>query len=117
MGEIAITIGGRRYPISCDDGQEEHAARLAAYVDKRARELSNAVGRVSEAKLLVMTSLVIADELTDARDELDRLQSQAKIAEWKARSDAEAALAERYAPLIDALAERIESIAGRMEKD
>ena len=117
MGEVAVTIGGRRYPVSCDDGQEEHVAKLAAYVDRRAQELAGSVGRVSEARLLVMTSLVVADELADAYDELDRLQSQTKIAERRARVDAEAALETRFAPLVDALAERIESIAGRLEKD
>ena len=116
MGEVAVTIGGRRYPVSCDDGQEEHVAKLAAYVDRRAKELAGSVGNVSEARLLVMTTLVVADELADAYDEIDRLQSQTKVAEWKVRSDAEAALESRFAPLVDALAERIESIAGNLEK-
>ena len=117
MGEVAVTIGGRRYPVSCDDGQEEHVAKLAAYVDRRAQELAESVGRVGEARLLVMASLVVADELADAYDELDRLQSRTKFAERKARVDAETALETRFAPLVDALAERIESIAGRLEKD
>ena len=116
MGEVAVMIGERRYSVSCDDGQEEHVAKLAAYVDRRARELAESVGRVSEARLLVMTCLVVADELADAYDEIDRLQSQTKIAERRARVDAEAVIERRFAPLVDALAARIESIAGRMEK-
>lgn len=117
MGEVAVTIGGRRYPVSCDDGQEEHVAKLAAYVDRRAQELVDTVGRVGEVRLLLMASLVVADELADAYDELDRLQSRARIAERRARVDAEAALEAKFAPLVDALAERIENIAGRVEKD
>ena len=117
MGEVAVTIGGRRYPVSCDDGQEEHVAKLAAYVDRRAQELTEAVGRVGEVRLLLMASLIVADELADAYDELDRLQSRAKIAERRARVSAEAALEAKFAPIVDALAERIENIAGRLEKD
>ena len=117
MGEVAVTIGGRRHPVSCDDGQEEHVSKLAAYVDKRAQELEETVGRVGEVRLLLMASLVVADELADAYDELDRLQSQARIAERRARVDAEAALEAKFAPLVDALAERIENIADRLEKD
>ena len=117
MGEVAVTIGGRRYPVSCDDGQEEHVAKLAAYVDRRANELAESVGRVGEGRLLVMACLVIADELADAYDEMDRLQSQAKIAERRVRVGAEATLSTTFAPLVDALAERIETIAGRLEKD
>ena len=117
MGEVAVTIGGRRYPVSCDDGQEEHVTKLAAYVDRRAQELSETVGRVGEVRLLLMTSLIVADELADAYDELDRLQSHAKITERRARVDTEKALEAKFAPLVDVLAERIESIAGRLEKD
>ena len=64
-----------------------------------------------------MACLVIADELADAYDELDRLQSHSRLAERRARVDAEAGLDSRYAPLVEALAERIESIAGSLEKD
>ena len=117
MGEVAVTIGGRRYPVSCDDGQEEHVAKLAAYVDRRAQELTESVGRVGEVRLLLMASLIVADELADAYDELDRLQSRAKIAERRAHVSAEAALEAKFAPIVDALAERIENIAGRLEKD
>lgn len=91
MGEVAVTIGGRRYPITCDDGQEEHVAALAAYVDQRASALAATVGEVGEARLLVMASLVVADEVTEI----------------------ESALALR----VEALAARIESIAGRLEND
>jgi len=91
VGEVAVTIGGRRYPITCDDGQEEHVAALAAYVDQRASALAATVGEVGEARLLVMASLVVADEVTEV----------------------ESALALR----VEALAARIESIAGRLEND
>lgn len=91
MGEVAVTIGGRRYPITCDDGQEERVAALAAYVDQRASALAATVGEVGEARLLVMASLVVADEVTEV----------------------ESALALR----VEALAARIESIAGRLENN
>lgn len=91
MGEVAVTIGGRRYPITCDDGQEEHVAALAAYVDQRASALAATVGEVGEARLLVMASLVVADEVAEIESAL--------------------------APRVEALAARIEGIAGRLEND
>lgn len=91
MGEVAVTIGGRRYPITCDDGQEEHVAALAAYVDRRANALAATVGEVGEARLLVMASLVVADEMAEIEGAL--------------------------APRVEALAARIEGIAGRLEND
>ena len=117
MGEVAVTVGGRNYPIVCDDGQEEHVTKLAAYLDKRAAELGGQVGRVGEGRLLVMTSLMIADELADAYNEIDRLQEEAKAAGKKIRADTEAEMETKFVPIVEALADRIEGIAGRLESD
>lgn len=108
MAQVTVTVNGRRYPISCDDGQEAHLARLGAYIDKRVGELVAAVGQVGDAQLLVMVSLLIADELSDAYTDLDSLKSDDDAA---ARADAE----DRVADLMDRLAQRVERIAERLE--
>ena len=117
MGEISVTIGGRNYPIVCDDGQEAHVAKLAAYLDKQAAEIGKSVGRVGEGRLLVMVSLKIADELADAYDEIDRMQGQAKDAEKTIRANAESAVEAKLVPIVETIAGRIESVAGRLESD
>ena len=66
MALVTVTINGRDYEIACDDGQEAHLSRLGTYVDKRIGELVAAVGQVGGARLLVMASLLLADELSDA---------------------------------------------------
>ena len=68
MPEISISINGRNYPISCEEGEEEHIIRLGRYIDKRVKDLARNVGQIGEAHLLVMTNLVIADELSEAND-------------------------------------------------
>ena len=68
MPEISININGRQYPITCEEGEEEHITRLGRYIDKRVKDLARNVGQIGEAHLLVMTSLVIADELSEAND-------------------------------------------------
>jgi len=65
MAQVDITINERTYQIACDDGQEEHLRQLGEYVDKRVKELIDAVGRVGDSRLLVMASLLIADELSE----------------------------------------------------
>ena len=117
MGQVTVTINGRKYPIACDDGQEEHVARLAAYLDKRAVELGDQVGAVSEGRLLVMTSLLVADELSEAYDEVERLQEEARGADARAREKAEADIEERFADTVENLAERIERIAVTLESN
>ena len=117
MAQLSISIHGRKYPIVCDDGQEEHVTRLAAYIDKRASEIGETVGQVAEGRLLVMTTLLIADELQEAYDEMERLQVEAKFSEDTIREETRESLEAKVAPVVESLAVRIENIAAGLEKD
>ena len=68
MPEISVHINGRKYPITCEEGEEEHIIRLGRHIDKRVKDLVQNVGQIGEAHLLAMTSLVMADELSEAND-------------------------------------------------
>lgn len=103
MGQVDVQINGHSYSIGCDDGQEAHVRQLADYVDGRIQDLVNAVGQVGESRLLVMSSLMVADELSEAYAALER-DSQGGGTE-----------AETLAEAIEALAERIEGIAEALE--
>jgi len=92
MAQVTVTINGRGYQIACDDGQEAHLSRLAGYLDGKVGELTEAVGQIGDTQLLVMAGLLVADELSDMRE-------------------VEGDVADR----LDALAARIEDIAGRLE--
>ena len=104
MAQVEVTINGRDYRIACDDGQEEHLEGLAAYVDRRVSELVSAVGQVGEARLLVMVSLLIADELSETYASLENDGGAAA-------TDA----ADKLAAATEALAEKIETIAAKLE--
>jgi cell division protein ZapA len=117
MGQVAITIRGRSYPIACDDGQDEHVIRLASYLDKRAVELERTVGVVGEARLLVMVALLIADELAEAHEELRDARDAVSGAEQAARRATLESVERRIAPALGRLAERLDDIAGRLEAD
>lgn len=110
MAQVTVTINGSDYLIACDDGQEAHLARLGAYVDNRASELVAAVGKVDDARLLVMLSLLLADELSDADAELDTARTADQGAAAKMTAE------ENLSANIDELAQRIENIAERLEQ-
>ncbi|HKY95899.1 MAG TPA: cell division protein ZapA [Kiloniellales bacterium] len=101
MGKLSVSINGRDYEFSCEDGQEEHLGEMAEVVNKRVKEVASAVGQVGEPRLLVMTALLLADELSDAYAELERRQ-QAGV------GGSEATLAK--------LAHRLERLASRMAR-
>ena len=108
MAQVSITINGRNYKVACDDGQEAHLKRLGDYVDKRLDELVAAVGQVGDSRLLVMVSLLLADELSDLYDETESLKGSGGGGNARAE--------EELAGTIESMAERIEKIAERLEQ-
>ncbi len=113
MPQVDVSINGRRYQIACDEGQEEHLSRLAEYVDQRVQELVGAVGQVGDARLLVMTSLLVADELAEAYSALEEKDDGAD-------GDGAGAAAARerdetLASIMESMALRIEGIADGLD--
>ncbi len=100
MAQVDVAINGRNYRVACDDGQEDHLRQLAEYVDRRVMELVESVGQIGEARLVVMASLLIADELSESFASLEAGDPEAE---------------ERLAQATDAVAERIKTIAAGLE--
>jgi len=112
LAQTTVRINGRSYPIVCDDGQEAHLARLAEFIDKRVGQLAAAIGRADDSRLLVMASLMIADELLDAQAELRAARAEAGETPGLAVAAAEEAIARR----IERVAARIEGLAAGLER-
>ena len=111
MPEVDVHINGRSYQIACDEGQEEHLSQLAEYVDKRVQELVGAVGQVGDARLLVMTSLLVADELSEAYSTLEEIEDAGNGGAVAADKRKEA-----MASTLEAMASRIEALASELEQ-
>lgn len=96
--QVTISLNGRDYTIGCGTGEEQRIKDLARGVDARLRQFGHQAGQSGEARLMVMTLLTMADELAEARggggNGLDP---------------------NIYAESIQALAKRIETVAGRLE--
>lgn len=105
MTQVAVTINGRNYSIACDEGQEPQVEKLAQYVNGKVEGLVQSVGQIGEPRLLMMASLIIADELSDLREEISTGQS------GNGTSTPETALASR----VDAAARHIEALAAALE--
>ncbi|HZU90274.1 MAG TPA: cell division protein ZapA [Stellaceae bacterium] len=103
MAEIAVTVNGRSFALSCEDGQESRTRRLAQYIDAKVRDFVKSLGQVGEMRLLLLAALVIVDELAEANQALE---------EERRRAQAEA---ETAAARIADLAARLEAIAARLE--
>lgn len=113
MALIKLKINDRSYEMTCDDGQEDHLRKLAAHVDERMRELAGTVGQVGEARLLIMASLMITDELYDAYDKIEVLEGDAEGESVNGVAE-KGALESECTAALESSAERIEAMAARL---
>jgi cell division protein ZapA len=74
MAQVNIQVNGRDYLIACEDGEEKHLRFLADYINRQVDGLVESVGQVGEARLLLMASLLVADELLEVSEELGALK-------------------------------------------
>jgi cell division protein ZapA len=125
MTQVDITINGRSYAITCDDGQEAHVGRLARYLDQKVTGLAKSVGQVGDARLLVMASLLVVDELVETDQALKQARNGAPPATQMPATAASPLTVSPpagademlLAQTLDRLAYRIETIVTRLEND
>ena len=67
MAQVTIEVNGRPYQVGCEDGQEAHLKELAALIDQQVKDVAKEVGPLGDTRLLLMASLLMADELADLR--------------------------------------------------
>ncbi|MFN7114319.1 MAG: cell division protein ZapA [Alphaproteobacteria bacterium] len=124
MAEVNISINGRIHEISCDSGQEGRVVDLASYIDQRLQQIARSGAAYNDAHLLVLTSLVLADELFETREKLAAVSAAPAAATVKGRKGDVAAEApaaanpedeKAMAQLLEKLAKRIDGIAARVQ--
>ncbi|MFZ4761989.1 MAG: cell division protein ZapA [Alphaproteobacteria bacterium] len=72
MARVMVEIQGRNYPLQCAEGDEEKVRALASKVALKAQAIfPKNMAAPAENHLLVMTALMLADEIQDLRQQLD----------------------------------------------
>ena len=120
MPELEITIGGKAFQVACQTGEEHFLRSAAQLLDNEAQPLLAQMGRLPEARMLLMAGLMLADKTAALEDELRGLR--ARVTELEARPTPEAQRVE--VPVIpaavnDSLAEiaaRAEALADAIEE-
>ena len=110
MAEVNITIANKQYSIACDEGQEQRVVDLAAFVDGRVKEIAAMGAGSNDSHLLVLNSIMMADELMDAQSN-NANNNQATLDGLAITQEDEAAITDA----IDQMAERINAIAGNLK--
>lgn len=115
MSTLHIMINGRDYQVACDDGQETHVKMLADDIDNRVRALSSRMGQAGDSVLLVLASLMMADELHEIRQQISDFKKQNTGATASDQSRMEE-MEQVIAGTISEIALRIEKIADQIER-
>jgi len=76
MPEVTIEIGGRAFEVACQAGEEPYLQAAARMLDEEAAVLSAQVGRVPEARMLLMAGLMLADKTANLQDRLATAEAE-----------------------------------------
>jgi cell division protein ZapA len=118
MAQVSVTINGRQFRMTCEDGQEEHLEKLARELDARIGGLRAKFGEIGDTRLTVMAAITVVDELAEAGTRVKRLEE-----ELAALQDARTVISDRnkaaqasIATALSAAAERIEGITKKLNQ-
>lgn len=112
MPDLEIFIGGRSFTVSCQPGEEHFLRGASAMLDTEAQPLVAQMGRLPEARMLLMAGLMLADKTAAVEDEIRVLK--AKLADLEGRPQPEREKLE--VPVVPpGLRETLAEIAARAE--
>jgi cell division protein ZapA len=117
VAQVTVKINGFSYTVGCEDGQEQHLLAMAEQVEKRIDSIKAIGGNSGEARLLVLASLLMADEIHDLRLEQDGLRKAAdRAARREGKAGGEGGKDPELTRKIGRLAMRAEQIAADLER-
>ena len=98
MADVRLSIAGREYIVTCNDGEELRLQALGAMVDEKAREAGGPSGGLNESRLLLFAALLLADKLHDGSN-----------------GDGGTSVSQSDDPIVTQAAETLERLADRLE--
>jgi cell division protein ZapA len=104
MSNVKLAIGGRQFTVACAEGEEDHVTGLGEMIAAKVGTMADSNGQ-NEARMLLFAALLLADELHEATVRSSPGETPAALAAFDHHSS------ER----LDAIAERLENLAVRLE--
>jgi cell division protein ZapA len=81
MPEVKIEIGEREFEVACNAGEEDYLHAAAGMLDEEAKVLAAQIGRIPEARMLLMAGLMLADKTVGLQDKLQAVEERLAKAE------------------------------------
>ena len=118
MSQVNVTINGRQFRMACEDGEEARLSRLAEELDASIATLRTRFGEIGDTRLTVMAALTLADQLSETKEKLQRLEPELATLRNASVASADHTQATQTAVVaaLNAAAERIENITKRLNE-
>jgi cell division protein ZapA len=118
MPQVNVTINGRQFRMACENGEEADVTHLAEELDARIGTLRARFGEIGDTRLTVMAALALADELSEVKEKLRRLEPELATLQEASVVSADRAQATQAAVIaaLNAAAERIESLTRQLNQ-
>jgi cell division protein ZapA len=118
MPQVNVTINGRQFRMACESGEEARVTHLAEELDARIATLRARFGEIGDTRLTVMAALALADELSEMKEKLRRLEPELATLQEASVVSADRAQATQAAVIaaLNAAAERIESLTRQLNQ-
>lgn len=108
MAQVTLRINGYAYTVGCRDGEEQHLQAMAAQVERRIDTIRSTAGQSGEARMLVMASLLMADDLFE-------MEQRVAAADAALAAAGQPAVDPRLGRRLSRMAKRAEEIAAGLE--
>jgi cell division protein ZapA len=105
MSNVTLAIGGRNFTVACAEGEEDHVADLGRMIAGKVTAMGD-ISSQSETRMLLFAALLLADELHDA---------SVRGAAAPAASNGVSSFSPGSAQRLEAIADRLENLASRLE--
>lgn len=118
MAAVVLSIAGRTYRMSCEDGEEQRIEALAHYLEGKIESMRENFGEIGEQRIIVMAALAIADEASDARAKTQAMEADvaALRAELHGQRKANDALSARASEALKDATRRLAKLNGDLSK-
>jgi cell division protein ZapA len=118
MPQVNVTINGRQFRMACESGEEARVTHLAEELDARIATLRARFGEIGDTRLTVMAALALADELSEVKEKLRRLEPELATLQEASVVSADRTQATQAAVVaaLNAAAERIESLTRQLNQ-
>jgi cell division protein ZapA len=75
MPDVNVSIGGRDFAVACQEGEEIYLQSAGQILDNEAQSLADQLGRMTEARMLLMAGLMLADKTAGLEEDLRRTEA------------------------------------------